>query len=386
MYSVYQHWDPLKVCMVGRTYPPEFYSWIENPQTRATFEKLAMETEEDYQNLINLLEGKFGVKTFRPEFPTNMEELYIDGKWVQPPTAPRDYFIMVGDKFWVPEIPNASHAWSVFFRQNKQSWWEDFVRPQDFYNAYPEFEKEISEKFEKFKEFDQNHLDAKLNFYTHIFDDIKSQGNEIKYTELDFINGCFVSRIGDNLYFATQTYHDDKEKLLTQVNEYFPDTQNKIVNAGGHGDAVYCPVTPGLIISLNDIPTYKETFPEWEVVYLPDSNYSHMREFEHSMKRNKGRWFFPGFEKDPNMTQMVDHYFDEWVGEVHETVFDVNMLVVDQKNVIVSAHNDKVEEACARHGVNVHISPFRHKYFWDAGIHCITNDLNREGTRQNFFK
>ena len=56
------------------------------------------------------------------------------------------------------------------------------------------------------------------------------------------------------------------------------------------------------------------------------------------------------------------------------------------KNVIVSAHNDKVEEACARHGVNVHISPFRHKYFWDAGIHCITNDLNREGTRQNFFK
>jgi len=386
MYSVYQHWDPLKVCMVGRTYPPEFYRWIENPQTRATFEKLAMETEEDYQNLINLLEGKFGVKTFRPEFPTNMEELYIDGKWVQPPTAPRDYFIMVGDKFWVPEIPNASHAWSVFFRQNKQSWWEDFVRPQDFYNAYPEFEKEISEKFEKFKEFDQNHLDAKLNFYTHIFDDIKSQGNEIKYTELDFINGCFVSRIGDNLYFATQTYHDDKEKLLTQVNEYFPDTQNKIVNAGGHGDAVYCPVTPGLIISLNDIPTYKETFPDWEVVYLPDSNYSHMREFEHSMKRNKGRWFFPGFEKDPNMTQMVDHYFDEWVGEVHETVFDVNMLVVDQKNVIVSAHNDKVEEACARHGVNVHISPFRHKYFWDAGIHCITNDLNREGTRQNFFK
>jgi hypothetical protein len=25
----------------------------------------------------------------------------------------------------------------------------------------------------------------------------------------------------------------------------------------------------------------------------------------------------------------------------------------------------------------VHVSPFRHRYFWDAGIHCITNDLNR---------
>ena len=377
-YSVYQHWDPLKVCMVGKTYPPEFYKWIENTQTRNTFEKLAEETEEDYQNLIRLLESKFGVRTVRPEFPENLNELYVDGKWVQPPTAPRDYFIMIEDKFWVPQVPNGSHAWSVFYRQNKQSYWPDYVRPNDFYEAWPQFAKEIQEKFAQFQKFDQNHLDAKLKFYLHIFDEIKAQGNSIEYTDLDFINGCFVSRLGNDLYFATQTFHDDKQALLKQVNEYFPTTQNRIVNAGGHGDAVYCPVTPGLIISLHDIPTYKDTFPDWEVVYLPDSNYAHMREFEFSMKRNKGRWFFPGFEKDPAMTEMVDFYFDEWVGEVHETVFDVNMLVIDEKNVIVSAHNDQVESACARHGVEVHVSPFRHKYFWDCGIHCITNDLHRE--------
>jgi len=386
MYSVYQHWDPLNVCIVGRTYPPEFYSWITNTQTRTTFEKLAEETEEDYQNLINLLNNKFNVCVMRPEFPEDMNELFIDGKWVQPPTAPRDYFIMIGDKFWVPRVPNGSHAWSVFYRQNKRSWWRDYVRPSDFYESWPLYANEIREKFERFQQFDQNHLDTKLNFYTHIFDDIKGNGNSIEYTELDFINGCFVSRIGKDLMFATQTFHDDKNALLNQVNEYFPDTNNKIVNAGGHGDAVYCPVTPGLIISLHDIPTYKDTFPDWEVVYLPDSNYAHMREFEFSMKRNKGRWFFPGFEKDPNMINMVDHYFDEWVGEVHETVFDVNMLVVDQKNVIVSAHNDQVEEACARHGVEVHVSPFRHKYFWDAGIHCITNDLDRTGTPEKFIR
>jgi hypothetical protein len=32
MFSVYQHWDPLKVCAVGRSYPPEFYSFIENSE------------------------------------------------------------------------------------------------------------------------------------------------------------------------------------------------------------------------------------------------------------------------------------------------------------------------------------------------------------------
>jgi len=384
MYNVYQHWDPLKVCIVGKTYSPEFYSWIENSQTRNRFEKLAEETEEDYQNLINLLENKFNVQIERPEFPTDINQLYIDGKWVQPPTAPRDYFTMIHDKFWVPRIPNASYAWNVCYRQNKEEWMEDFVRPQDFYNTYPEYRTKMETALKKFKVKDQKHLDAKLNFYTHIFDKIE-KNSSINYTDLDFINGCFVSRLGKNLYFATQTYYDNKQQILNQVDNLFPDTNNMVVNAGGHGDSVYCPVTPGLIISLNDIPTYTDTFPDWEVVYLPDSDYAHMRKFERSMKINKGRWFMPGFEKDQNLVNMVDHYFDEWVGEVHETVFDVNILIVDPKNIVVSSHNDRVEEACARYGIDVHVVPFRHKYFWDCGIHCVTNDLHREGVLTNIF-
>jgi hypothetical protein len=386
MYSVYQHWDPLKVCLVGKTYPPEFYSWIKDANTRNRFEKLAEETEEDYQGLIKLLTQRFGVKIHRPEFPDNLQDLYIDGKWVQPPTAPRDYFLMIEDRFWVPQVPNASHAWSVFYRQNKPAHCSDYVRPDDFYQAWPNHATEIQEKFAQFCNTDQQHLDGKLNFYNHVFDEIRAQGNEIVYTDLDFINGCFVSRIGENLFFATQTYHDDKQAILDQVNGLFPRTVNRVVNSGGHGDAVYCPVTPGLIISLNDVPTYADTFPDWEVVYLPPSNYSHMREFEFSMKRNKGRWFMPGFEQDNNLIHMVDHYFDDWVGQVSETVFDVNILIVDPKNIVVSTHNDRVEAACARHGIEVHVVPFRHKYFWDCGIHCVTNDISRQGTVQNWFK
>jgi hypothetical protein len=386
MYSVYQHWDPLNVCIVGKTYPPEFYSWIKDSKTRNKFENLAEETEEDYQTLIKLLTDRFGVQVLRPEFPTDLESLYIGGKWVPPPTAPRDYFTMVQDKFWVPNIPNASHAWSVFYRQNKDPSWPDYVRPGDFYKDYPEFAEEIKRKFAIFGQADQQQLDTKLSFYSHIFDNIKNTGTDIVYTDLDFINGCFVSRIGNDLYFATQTYYDDKQSILDQVNGLFPNTRNHVVNAGGHGDAVYCPVTPGLIISLNDVPTYADTFPDWEVVYLPPSNYSHMREFKSSMIRNKGRWFIPGFEENNDLVQMVDHYFDDWVGQVSETVFDVNILIVDPKNIVVSTHNQQVEEACARHGIEVHVVPFRHKYFWDCGIHCATNDLDRTGSCQDFFK
>jgi hypothetical protein len=49
MKTVQQHWDPLKVCAIGRSYPPEFYSRIENVKVRNAMEKIAIETEEDYQ-------------------------------------------------------------------------------------------------------------------------------------------------------------------------------------------------------------------------------------------------------------------------------------------------------------------------------------------------
>jgi hypothetical protein len=385
MYSVYQHWDPLQVCLVGRTYPPEFYSWIKHSATRQRFETLAEETEEDYQTLIKLLENRFGVRVFRPEFPQDLSQLWVGNKWVQPPTAPRDYFLMIQDRFWVPEIPNGSHAWSIFYRQRRQPGWGDYVRPSDFYLDHSELAIQIQQEFAQFQQVDQAHLDAKLGFYNHVFDDIRAQGNEIVYTDLDFINGCFVSRIGQNLYFATQTYHDDQQGILQQVNELFPSTKNRVVNAGGHGDATYCPITPGLIVSLRDIPTYADTFPGWEVVYLPPSDYAHMQEFKTSMIRNKGRWFIPGFEQDNHLVELVDHYFDAWVGQVSETVFDVNILIVDPKNIVVSSHNDQVESACARYGIEVHVVPFRHRWFWDAGIHCITNDLSRLGQIGNFF-
>lgn len=383
--AVYQHWDPLKVCIVGRSYPPEFYSWIQNQKTRQRFEKLAEETEQDYQNLIQLLENKFGVTVARPQLPTDLQDLLVGGRWVPPPTAPRDYFLMIHDRLWVPRVPNVSHAWKNFYQQHQQHDWPFFDRLSDFKNAMPAHADALVHNFQRFCFVDQQHHDQTLRFYYDIFQVVESSGTEIVRTNLDFINGCLVSRLGDHLFFATQSHDEDRQAMLDKVNVLFPKTQNRVVNAGGYGDAVYCPVCPGLIISLSDISTYQDTFPDWEVVYLPPSQYEYMREFEASMKLNKGRWFIPGFEHDNELCQIFEHYFDHWVGQVGETVFDVNILVVDTKNIVVSCHNQQVEDACSRYGIEVHVSPFRHKYFWDCGVHRITNDLERRGHQQRWF-
>jgi hypothetical protein len=360
MYSVFQHWDPLKVCVVGRSYPPEFYSWIQDSNTRQRFEQLAEETEQDYQALVNLLQSKFGIRVLRPQLSEDSSRLKCHGRWIAPPVAPRDFFVMIHNQLWIPRIPNHVYAKRAFANQSDLD-------------------------LTTFQTHDLDQHRAKLACYQNIFQDVADQGNQLQYTDLDVISGCFVSRIGQDLYFATQSYDEDQRRLLDQVNQQFPNTRNRIVNAGGHGDSTYCPVTPGLIISLRDVPTYANTFPGWEVVYLPPSTYADTNEFRSSMRLNRGRWNIPGFESNPNLVHMVDHYFDSWVGNASETVFDVNILVIDQKNIIVTSHNDQVEESCARHGIEVHVVPFRHRYFWDAGVHCITNDLSREGKINNYF-
>ena len=70
MLSVNQHWDKLKVCAVGRSYPPELYDFIENPKVRNMMEKIAIETEEDYQKIIAKLE-EFDVKVIRNDLDLN---------------------------------------------------------------------------------------------------------------------------------------------------------------------------------------------------------------------------------------------------------------------------------------------------------------------------
>jgi glycine amidinotransferase len=70
---------------------------------------------------------------------------------------------------------------------------------------------------------------------------------------------------------------------------------------------------------------------------------------------------------------------------VEETVFDVNMLIVDPKNVLVVNYNKELFDCLERYGITAHVVPFRHRFFWDGGLHCVTSDLHRQGTKKDFF-
>jgi glycine amidinotransferase len=380
MYSVYQHWDPLKVCIVGRSYPPEFYSWIKKPAVRSLFEKIAIETEEDYQNIIKKLES-LGVEVLRPDLP---EENFIDAKFVAPPMTPRDYTAMIGNKFYSNIGWKGNCPFSIFYNSVKDASWPNCQSIEEFYKL-PQYIQDECQQVHDLNRWVNWNKTYPGNEYDKILNHIKSKGNQIVDGLSPRINGAMVSRIGKDLYFGTETYSQNNNQFLNLVNNEFPDTRNHIVDTGGHSDGTYCPVCPGLIISLNDVPTYADTFPDWEVVYLPEQSWHKVSEFLKLKKKNEGKWWIPGFENNQDVIDTVEQWLGHWTGYVEETVFDVNMLIVDPKNVIVFNYNKQVFDALNRYGITPHAVPFRHRYFWDGGIHCITSDLHREGSMQNYF-
>jgi hypothetical protein len=372
MYSVNQHWDPLKVCIVGRTYEPSFYKFIPNDKIRKVFERIAEETEEDYQKLIAVLES-FGVKVLRPNvFDDYRLYLSPDGKIIPPPMTPRDWMMMLGNKFY----------YKTRFDQHEHP---------DHFNL-------------------SNIFPLEWLTWGHILDDIDNQGNQI-VNSIQVINppksnkllqmfaSHHVTRIGKDLYFGTtdkawwsegrsQLHRFDSaplDILKKQYSEQFPDYRCHVINTLGHTDGVFSATVPGLIVSNYDISTYAETFPGWEVVYLPHDGWAAVKPFVELKIKNRGKWWVPGEELNDEFTEFVESWMGHWVGYVEESVFDVNMLVIDEKNVICTSRNEKVFKAFEERGITAHIVPFRHRYFWDGGLHCITSDIHRLGERKDFF-
>jgi hypothetical protein len=386
-WSVYQHWDPLKVCVVGRSYPPEFYSWIKVPHVRELFERIAIETEEDYQSIIRKLES-FGVEVLRPELPA---EPFVDEKFLPPPMTPRDYIGTIGSTVYYNDRSFTSQEFDKIYNAIKDPSWPECLTLNDF-KQLPNWIQNECVNLHQLKTHIKPRINDKNNkgLYDHIIAQAAVQGNTIKRnvfknTRNDVANTAMVTQIGCDLVFGTTSLDQDQAKLLTVINNEFAHTRNHIVNTGGHTDGTFCPVCPGLVISINEDFNFDKLFPGWEVVVVPPRDWHEIQSFIDLKEKNRGKWWIPGFEYDQDVVDTVEDVLSHWTGYIEETVFDVNLLIIDPKNVMVSNYNKIVFDALDRFGITAHIVPWRHGYFWDGGIHCVTSDLARDGNMQDYF-
>ena len=89
----YATFDPLKTCIVGRTYNKEQFKDIKNQKVKDVLFRILDETEEDYQNLCDVL-NKAGVETLRPDIiESDMSK--------RPANQPRDDMAVIGETLYV---------------------------------------------------------------------------------------------------------------------------------------------------------------------------------------------------------------------------------------------------------------------------------------------
>ena len=367
MYRVDHVWDKLHVCAVGCAYPPEFYSFINNTKAREVMEQIARETEEDYQELINLLE-QFDVKVVRTSLPSDFQNNTLSGKYFPAPMTPRDHCAMIGNKFY---MSRTASKWNT-------------LRGPDWPSTAPKTDQEFKDLpnvvIKELQEFGVTDAYGCYDFdhsgLSPLEELVRAQGNEIIYDQK--IDTAMTMRLGKDLIFGTWP-NETVEEVKQRMTKLFPEYNCYVIKSNGHLDGRMSILRPGLVVVNSNIEL-GDYFKDWTVVRANNrlGDVVKSSQFDKLKQSNQGKWLVPGQEDNQEFTDYVESYLSNWLGYIEETTIDVNMLPIDKDNVI-SINNNQIEDQLSGQGINVHSVRLRHHLFWDGGVHCVTNDLDRHG-------
>jgi hypothetical protein len=318
--------QPLRETWLGDCYPIHYYDHFDN-KSRDFFSYITEITKQDLNKIQKKIES-FGITVRRPEF-TNLENfLDQDNNLCKPPICPRDWALTLGDTLYIiPQYPQ-KHS----------------------------FENTV-----------ESYIANKQN--VKILD--RSLPDHMCY--LPFPS---TVRIGRDIFIDCSRENEFAYKHF----ESFADELSKhhrvhITHTGDHNDGIFCPVAAGKIISTHYREQYHETFPGWNVFFLPDTSKSN---------GNNNNWWVPGKDYACYNEKVVQHA-KNWIGNFKETVFEVNMLVIDQSNVLCLSEDDSVCRHLESIGITPHVVEFRTRGFWDGGLHCLTLDIYREGQSVDYW-
>ena len=327
----YATFDPLKHCWIGSGFKTEWFSDLpiySNDKIMDPLKRIADETEEDYQRLDALLTDA-GVKTHRSFLDINKVKSLKN--IFRPPVNPRDHFAVIGEKIY------------VWVGQGGE--------------GYEDVLKQIERK--------------------HISSNTLEWGN---------ISTAVITRVGKDIFWDLEGQTRTEENIQKYVDLWKQQGYRvHLSRRGYHNDGAFCVVKPGCIVSLYDVQNYETMFPGWDVLYVPDQSWDKMSTFHKIKHKVGGRWWLKGEEHNDELINFMNTWLNDWVGYVEETVFDVNMLSLDQNTIICNNYNKEVFAHFKKHKVEPIVFNFRHRYFWDGGVHCITQDLYREGTQEDYF-
>ena len=330
----YNSWSPLKEIWLGDCYPKNFYDHLDN-EVKECFHKITEITQEDLKIIQSKLE-QLGVTVRRPSYH-KIEDYLNNDTLEKPHITPRDFYF--------------SHKDKLYFNDN-------FGGGRPWYDTIDLYKK--------------NRL---INLEKRLLVGLQ-------------INGSNVVRVGKDIYFDLAYDKIDKEIQINMFKEhvypYFKDFRCHLLFNGGHIDGCFAILKPGLILASRYFQDYGATFPGWEIIQLDRPEFQNFKKKTIGFQAAKN-WYVPNLAKNNFFNEYIIKYALDWVGNFKETYFDINCLVVDEKNVLMLGDNEPLFDALYKKGINVHSVPFRARTFWDGGLHCLTVDILRDSSLIDYF-
>lgn len=335
--STHTPFQPLEAVLLGQGVSENFFDWVADDKVRTPLNRIVEETHEDLEFIKKTIKD-FGATVYQDK-PLDFDHALFENKMAipVPPIQPRDVHLTLGDKVY---CTSTEKVWNYI---------HDIVEQ-----------------------------DSVVDLFTLSYKSGKS------YEGGDMISGANCLKVGDRIIIPA-VVDSNMKKFST---DFFTQKGYEIVetNDYAHTDGMMSILKPGVIISLQDVINYKETFPGWEVLHCENQSWNKVAGWMQFKNKSKGRWWVPGEESNEHLRQFVDTWLGQWVGFVEETVFDVNMFSLSEELVLVNNYNKDVFDFLKKHKIEPIICPMRHRYFWDGGLHCFTLDLARKGNKENYFE
>jgi arginine deiminase len=179
------------------------------------------------------------------------------------------------------------------------------------------------------------------------------------------------------------------DRLIIDCNEYsrydtvfapwVPVDSNigYINTTAGHTDGCFVVIGNDTILGVEDVIDFTQAFPGYTLIPVPASIYGDIMHW-HGTNRACPRWWIDGQDNNQEIQHFIATYMDDYIGHAYETLFDVNVLSLDNDCIFISNDNKLIRQQLSKRGIETILVPWRHQFFVDGGLHCITLDLNRK--------
>ena len=386
-------WDefqPLQQVVLGSLYESEFFDDVKNPKIRSALKKIIDETHEDLDNFKSTM-NSHGIDVFQATTKemgykdSIMDYVNVDGELGYKRNVGNDFFHTGVSASLIPNPPLQPRDDSIVMGNKILC-----TDPKTFATSrmIPMFKKWFGDE-----NVDTSVADEELLFIRSD-KNLKNflQKENLEATEENLSMARQKNKLGGfcspNLTRIGKTCLVDTWQTPGVVEEFLsinaPEFDYKKITIGGHNDAIFSVIKPGLVIATRELEPYKHIFDGWEIIWFEDPNWDNVRHFRELRFKNHGKWWVPGEETNDEFTYFVEGFLNNWVGQADETIFDVNCLVVDDRHVVVNSDNPYLIDNLRKYQMEPIVCPLRHSFFWDGGWHCLTLDVKRNGVQVDY--